>query len=132
MATGKLFFDDEFDALAQMIANSERTHKELAAYLFPDMKPESAYAKLKACVNPNGDERLKFGQIIAAMNFCGSFEPLQYACDQTLHARPPRITPEDEERRQIEVIESTGRTLQRALETLDRMRERKPGLTRAA
>jgi len=51
----KLFYDDEFDALQQMIAASNRTFKDCALFLRPDLKPESAYAWLKACVNPHGD-----------------------------------------------------------------------------
>jgi len=43
----KLFYDDEFDALQQMIAGSERSFKECAAFLRPDLKPESAYAWLR-------------------------------------------------------------------------------------
>jgi hypothetical protein len=121
--SGKLFYEDEFDALNQMLAHSARTHKELAGYLFPDLKPESAYAKLKACLNPNGDERLKFGQIIAAMRFCEQYDPLYYACDETLHARPPRIAPEDEKVRVIETIRAAGQTMERAMATLKKLQE---------
>ena len=47
------------------------------------MKSDSAYARLKVCLNSEKDERLSFGQIIAAMNFCGQYDPLMYACDET-------------------------------------------------
>lgn len=121
--TGKLFFDDEFDALQQMVANSAKSHKEVASFLWPDMKPESAYAKLKACLNPAGDERLKFGQIIAAMNFCGSFDPLQFACDETLHARPTRVAPEDEEVKLLDVLTASADTMNRAMAQIERLRK---------
>jgi len=35
-----------------------------ADFMFQDMKPESAYARLKACCSPTGDQRLTFGQVI--------------------------------------------------------------------
>ena len=81
----KLLYDDEYQALSLMIGNSQKSVKELADYLYPHLKPESAYARLKACLNPDRDERLTFGQIIAAMKFCERYDPLFYACDETLH-----------------------------------------------
>jgi hypothetical protein len=92
----KLFYDDEYDALAQMVANSGRTVKEIASFLRPDLKPESAYAWFKVCMNPTGDQRLRFGQFIAVMRFCGQFDPLFYACDELGHERPKAVTREDE------------------------------------
>ena len=84
----KLFYDDEFDAIATAIGNSGKPFKIVAAHMFPDMKPESAYAKLKACCNPTGTERLTFGQVLRLMSFCECYDPLMHACDETLHARP--------------------------------------------
>ena len=92
----KLFYDDEFDALNRMIADSDRTLKEVACFLRVDLKPESAYAWLKACLSPHGDQRLKFGQILAAMNFCQRFDPLYFACDELSQSRPVPVTKEEE------------------------------------
>lgn len=92
----KLFYDDEFDALAQTISNSEKTLKECAHYLRPDLKPDSAYAWLKECLNPKGDTRLKFGQIISLCRFCERFDALFYMADECQHERPTRKNPEDE------------------------------------
>lgn len=114
----KNLFDDEFDALNQMVANSSKSAKDLAVYLFPHLKMESAYARLKACLNPEKDERLTFGQILAAMRFCNRYEPLYFACDDTLHARPDRKAQEDEELRIAEVIDSATSTLNSALKAL--------------
>jgi hypothetical protein len=47
----QLFYEDEYEALQLMISGSDKTHKEVATYLFPHMKAESAYARLKACLN---------------------------------------------------------------------------------
>lgn len=92
----KLFYDDEFDALQQMVAASDRTPKEVACFLRPDLKPASAYAWFQACLSPHGDQRLKFGQIIAAMKFCERFDPLMYMADEVSHERPRPVTKEDE------------------------------------
>jgi len=123
----KTIYEDEYDALAQMIANSEKSAKEVAVYLFPHMKLESAHARLRACLNPEKDERLTFGQIIAAMRFCGTFDPLMYACDETLHARPDRKAPEDQAARIAETIDSATATLNTALKALAQLQALTPG-----
>jgi hypothetical protein len=129
----KSIYEDEYDALAQMIANSEKSAKELAVYLFPHMKLESAHARLRACLNAEKDERLTFGQIIAAMRFCGRYDPLMYACDETLHARPDRKAPEDQAARIAESIDSATATLNQALKALAALQAHSGGQgTRAA
>lgn len=117
----KTIYEDEFDALAQMISSSEKSAKEVAAFLYPHMKLESAHARLRACLNPEKDERLTFGQIIAAMRFCGSFDPLMYACDETLHARPDRKAAGDQAARIAETIDSATATLNVALKALAKL-----------
>ncbi len=56
-------YDDEYDALNRMVANSSKSAKDLAVYLFPHLKMDSAYARLKACLNPEKDDKLSFGLI---------------------------------------------------------------------
>lgn len=129
-AQAKLWFDDEFEALQLMISNSQKSSKELACFLFPHLKPDSAYARLRACLNPEKDERLTFGQIVAAMKFCGCYEPLLFACDETCHARPPRISPADEEVKLVEAISGAAETLNKAMRQLELLRSR--GLIKAA
>ncbi len=120
----KLFYDDEFDAIAIAIGNSGKPFKLVAAHIFPDMKPESAYARLKECCSPTGDQRLTFGQVIRLMAYCESYEPLAYACDETLHARPDRKAPEDEAVRLVEVISSAANTMERAMKAIDHLKAR--------
>lgn len=103
----KLFYDDEFDALAQTIANSDRGFKQCAAFLFPHLKPESQYARLKACLNGDKDERLTLGQIIVLCKFCDSYDALYFMADELGHDRPIVRKPEDEKAAlQREFIES--------------------------
>lgn len=117
----KLFYDDEYEALNLMVSNSQKSAKELAVYLFPHLKMDSAYARLKACLNSEKDERLTFGQIIAAMNFCECYDPLMYACDETLHARPDRKAPEDEQVRLVEAINGAASVMQKAMAQLEHL-----------
>lgn len=118
-----LFYDDEFDALTQTISNSRRGFKEAAAFLFPHLKPESAYARLKACLNSERDERLTVGQVIALCRFCESYDVLMFMADELSHARPVPITRDDERARlQREFVEST-RVQQHILERLERLAE---------
>lgn len=120
----KLFYDDEFDAITMAIANSGQEFKAVAAHIFPDMKPQSAYARLKECCSPTGDQRLTFGQVIRLMRFCESYEPLQHACDETLHARPDRKAPEDEAVKLAEVINNAASTMERAMRALEHVKAR--------
>lgn len=122
MANEKLFYEDEFEALALMISNSDKAFKDVAQHLFPHLKMESAYAKLKACLNSDKDERLTFGQIIIAMKFCERFDPILYACDDTLHHRPSRKAPADEEAKYVEVLEQCASTMTKAMAHLEALR----------
>lgn len=107
-----------------MVSNSSKSAKDLALYLYPHLKLESAYARLKACLNPEKDERLTFGQIIAAMNFCGCYDPLLFACDETMHARPDRKSPDDEKVRIAESIKDATATIHKALAALQHLNDR--------
>lgn len=120
----KLFYDDEFDAIATAIGDSGKTFKEVAGFMFPDMKAESAYARLKACCSPTGDQRLSFGQVIRLMAFCECYDPLLHACDETLHARPDRKTAADEEVKLVEVLSNAANTMNRAMKALDQLKNR--------
>lgn len=120
----KLFYDDEYEALNLMVSNSSKSPKELAGYLFPHLKIDSAYARLKSCLNSDRDERLTFGQIIAAMRFCECYDPLMFACDETMHARPERKAPADEEVRLVEAINGAASMLNKAMRQLEHLQGR--------
>lgn len=130
--TERLFYDDEFDALSTAIGNSGKPFKLVAGAMFPDMKPESAYSRLKQCISPTGDQRLTFGQAIRLMNFLECYEPLQYLCDETLHARPARVAPEDQAVELIETIKSAGETMERAMQRLEALKRTAGELRRVA
>lgn len=120
----KLFYDDEFDAIATAIGNSGKPFKLVAAHMFPDMKPESAYARLKDCCNPTGTQNLSFGQVVRLMRYCEAYDPLAYICDETLHARPTRKDPSDELVNLTEVIHGAADTMNRALKAIEHIQAR--------
>jgi len=122
MNSGRLFYEDEFDALQAMIGESGKGFKACALHLWPEMKAESAYAKLKDCVDPKGSEKLKFSQVLLLMKFCERYDPLLYACDETLHARPDRKTVDDESVKLVETINSAAHVLSKAMAQLERLR----------
>lgn len=113
-------FDDEYAAIRAAIEHGHG-YKKSACHLWPAMKSESAYARLKACCNAHGDQRLRFGEILELMRFNNRFEPLYYLCEETEHRIPQRTTPEDEVARlQRQVVDAT-KTLDSAVKALERL-----------
>lgn len=88
------------------------------------MKPESAYARLKACCSPTGDQRLTFGQVIRLMVFCDAFDPLMYACTETMHAHPARQAPADEALQLASVMRDAAQTMDRAMKAMEQLQAR--------
>jgi len=121
----RLFYEDEYDALQTMIGSSGKSLKECASFLWPDMKQASAYAKLQARLDRTGDEQFSWRQVIALMTFCDAFDPLLDACDQTMHARPDRKAPADEEVRLTQAIEGAATELRRAMLALEAAQNRR-------
>jgi hypothetical protein len=122
----RLFYEDEFQALRDVIEQG-KGYEKTAGHLWPGMKSQSAYSKLKACTNEHGDQRLKFGEIIEAMRFNARFDALFYACDELMHARPSQKAAAEEEARIAVIIESSASTLERALQQLAHLRRDKGG-----
>jgi hypothetical protein len=106
MAEGyRLFYDDHQNALANAVDNNVHglTFKQVACALWPNLKPESAYARLKNCLNPEKDEKLDLSEIKLLCRVTGRYEPLYWLCDETDHARPAQRAPED---KQAELVRS--------------------------
>lgn len=119
----RLFYEDEFQALRDVIEQG-KGYEKTAGHLWPGMKATSAYAKLKACTQEQGDQRLKFREVIATMVFNDRYDALFFMCDETLHARPVQKAPKDEEAKLASVIETAAGTLERAMQALNRLRVR--------
>lgn len=91
-----LFYDDWKDAIRACISDSGKEWKQVAHHLWPSMKMDSAYAKLKNCLSETGDEKLGVGEAIEIMRFCGEFDLLYHLADETSHDRPATRAPQDE------------------------------------
>lgn len=119
----ELFYDDEHHAVRRVIEEG-KGYKPTALHLWPDLKPETRYAKLKHAVNGTNGEVLRFGQVIEICTFNERFDALHYFADRCMHERPnPKIV-KDEERRLVNVIDAATSTLNHALRELERMRKR--------
>lgn len=90
-----LFYDDWKDALRACIQDSGKEWKQVAHHLWPSMKMDSAYAKLKACLKDGGDEKLDVGEAMELMRFCGEFDLLYHLADELSHDRPAARAPLD-------------------------------------
>lgn len=121
-----LFYDDWRDALRHAITASGKEYKQVAHHLWPSMKMDSAYAKLKHCLEGTGGEKLGVGEAIEIMRFCGEYDLLYHIADETHHDRPAQRAPEDA---QAEL----QRQYIRAAEEMKRIAERiERGLMRAS
>ncbi|MFT3815245.1 MAG: hypothetical protein QM740_18005 [Acidovorax sp.] len=120
----KFAYQDEYEAITCAIGASGKPFKLVAAHVFPDMKPASAYARLKACCSPTGDQRLTFGQVLNLMAFCECYDPLYHACDETLHARPERKSLEGEAVKLMEAINQAADTMNRAVRAMEQLKAR--------
>lgn len=105
----RLFYDDEYAATRAAIEDG-RGYKETAQHLWPSMKPESAYSRLKACLREDKPEKLEFGEVVALCNFNNRFDPLAWMCDQTMHERPARKSAKDKATELMEAYFSSVET----------------------
>lgn len=118
----KLFYDDEFAAIRAAIDESERELKEVAHFLWPGKKPETAAARLRACLNADKDERLTFGEIIAICRFCDRYDPLYYMADELSHGRPLQVTKETELARLLRAWDDSRREQAKLEPKIERLR----------
>lgn len=111
----RLFYDDHCNAISSAIDNNIHglTFKQVAAAMWPHMKVDSAYARLKACVNPEKDEKLDIGEIRHLCLVTGRFEPLYWLCDELNHARPPQRAPKDKQAELVQAYIATAETLKK-------------------
>lgn len=71
-----------------------------------------------------GDEELRFSQVMELMRFCNRYDPLYYACDDTLHARPDRKAPEDQKVKLVGAIQDAAHTMKDAMRMLENLEQR--------
>lgn len=93
----RLFYEDPQAALRNAIENNVHGYefKKIACLVYPNLKPESAYARLKAVIHPEKDEKADLWEVKQICSVCGRYEPLYWLCDELEHARPVSRAPLD-------------------------------------
>lgn len=115
-----LWYDTDAEAINAAIRDSGRTHKEVAAALWPSMKLDSAYARLKNALRDDKDEKLSFSEVMFICRFCGRFDPIFYACDELSLHRPTIKAPQDERAELLQTIQRQQAQLLQAMQRLER------------
>lgn len=121
MTQAALFIDNAREALQLMLARSGKQRKALALHLRPEMRSESAYAWLSACIEQGGDQRLSFEQYVAAMRFCESYEPLQFMCAELGFEMPRQLAPSDQRAALVDTIKQATATIGGAMRLLEQL-----------
>jgi len=118
MTQENLWYDTAEDSISDAIKGSGKTFKEVAVMLWPSLKMETAYARLKAALNPDKDEKLSFAEIVLICKFTGRFDPIYFACDECSLHRPMVKAPKDE---QAELLLTIQRQQAQLIQTMTRM-----------
>ena len=118
--------EDIYGALRMMVARSRKTQVQLAAFLFPNLKYDSANARLSECFSRDEGKRaeLTISQLLAAMQFCECYLPFHWLADETGHHRPERKAPDDVEFRLAKAIADAAETLKAAMDQLEKHKSR--------
>lgn len=119
----RLFFDSPKHAIGCTIEFSEKSFEEVANHLWPTKPLRTAYARLKACVNDDKDEKLDFAEIIEVCRYCDRFDALFYFCDQCGFNKPEPLVKEDEAHKVRQLLLAGFDDIKRLAEELKRLEE---------
>lgn len=115
-----LWYDTDTDAINAAIHASGKTFKQVASALWPSMKMDSAYARLKNCLNADKDEKLSFAEVIFICKETGRFDPIFHACDELSLHRPAIKAPQDEQAELLNAIQRQQGQLISMIQRLER------------
>lgn len=129
---GQLAFSEMFDsaeeATAAAISSSDKEFKDVAAALYPSLKPQTAYAKLKDALGRKGerDGTLSADEHVWIANYVQRFQCLHYIASRCHHSMPQPVAPKDEladlYRKHIELSEQLVRLAPRLEKAEARLR----------
>lgn len=94
----ELFHDDINDAIGSLIL-ALGGYKKVAADLWPHMAMNSAYARLKACLRDDKDEKLSPHELIYLIKEGrdkGCHAVINYICGEAGYEQPKALQPHDE------------------------------------
>lgn len=91
-------YESAEEATAAAIGSSGKTFKAVAMELWPApaRKPATAYARLKKCLNEDGDEHLTADEHMAIARITDQFHCLHYLCNEAGFERPRRMNREQQ------------------------------------
>jgi len=121
-----LFYDSQEDAINAAVLNCEIPFKTVAHQMWPAKKMDTAYAQLKAVVNPDKAEKLDLDEVTRLCAITGRYDPLFYLCDETHHSRPQLRAPEDERMdimNEVQQLTQAVQQLTRRAGRLDRLED---------
>lgn len=128
-----LFVENVYDALRAIVQHLGGP-KVVGAALWPAKSVDDARKLLLDCLNAERHEKLDPDQVVHLLRMAreAGFHVAKHWFDsETGYLPSTPADPTEEQARLVTVIESAGAQIQRAIEALDKLRERKP-LSRAA
>lgn len=120
MEQDKLFYEDIFDAIGTTVM-ALGGYKKVGYMLWPNMKMESAYARLKVCATRDGDQKLCAEEILRLIREgrqVGCHALVQFICDDAGYHKPLPKEPEDEKAELQREFIAYGKRLEHIAEKL--------------
>lgn len=121
MRQDRLYYESAEDSVNEVITSSSKTWKQVANMLWPAMKIDSAYARLKNCLRDDKDEKLSFAEVIQICKFCERFDALYHFADECHHTRGEPRAPEDEAAILKREFITSVKTMERLADRLERL-----------
>lgn len=115
-----IWYDSDAEAINAAITSSGKSFKQVAVALYPAMKMDSAYARLKNCLNESKDEKLSFAEVILICKETGCLDPIYHACDELSLHRPAVKAPKDERAELLHTIQQQQAQLLQTMARLER------------
>ena len=125
MVQEEAFYDSDIEAVNAAIVKSGRKAKEVAHGLWPHLKMDTAYARLKNALNADKAEKLTLDEIILICRLTHRFDPLFYMADELSHARPVFKEPKDQEADLAHETQRLADQVSRLMQRFDRLSERR-------
>lgn len=110
------------DATLAAIHKSGKPLKAIAHDLWPSLKMDTAYSRLRGCLNHERPEKLTADEHLAIARLCGQFDFLHYCAQECQHSRPEPVTPEDELAVLLRTVSAQAPGLIEALKTIEKIR----------
>jgi hypothetical protein len=105
-----LFFETVADALDGAI-RATGGHKAVALDLWPSLKLDTAYARLKAAINPDKAEKLSPDEVVWLLKRArekGHHAAFYWLCDELGYSRPAPVDPTDQAAELARQLEATA------------------------